>query len=152
MARAMWFYAVQAGDGAVKFGRTVDVTARVAQLAIASPAELRLVAAVPETVIRETDAKRQWADLRVRGEWYKPDPGLIAWLARLPALWKGRTEVIVRRPRKLAPHSRFRPRRCERIDCHKWYIPARRKQRFCSARCRHREWIRSRESLAPAAP
>lgn len=75
---AVWIYAVQAGvDGPVKIGRTRNVRERLADLQSANGEELRLIAAwrgVPKT---EQELHAEYADLRLRGEWFVATPELL---------------------------------------------------------------------------
>lgn len=81
--RLVFIYAIQQGDdGAVKIGKAVDPCERLATLQQGNPAELRGLAAwrcVPET---ETLLHDQFAQYRIRGEWFEPAPELIELVVR----------------------------------------------------------------------
>lgn len=74
-------YFVQMGDdGPVKIGYTQrdKLKARLSVLQTGSPYPLRLRRLVTATRDTERAAHRFFADLRMRGEWFWPDPDLLA--------------------------------------------------------------------------
>lgn len=81
---AVWIYVVQAGsNGPVKIGRTGDVRRRLARLQHANGEELRLIGAWRAPPSMEKELHEDFADLRIRGEWFEPKHDLIAHARRL---------------------------------------------------------------------
>jgi hypothetical protein len=75
-------YFIQAGKaGPIKIGRTVGkVGARMATLQTGSPEPLMLLAAVPGGASVERGIHERFADLRLRGEWFRREPTLLAFI------------------------------------------------------------------------
>src|SRR3954462_9184799 len=75
----MPIYFLQTGDGGpVKIGSTADVRARVQFLQCGSPERLRLLGVVDGDVFDERRVHRLLAAHRIRGEWFKPAPEVLA--------------------------------------------------------------------------
>lgn len=71
-------YFVQHGDGGpIKIGWTADLPARLTDLQIASPVALRVLGTVAGGESVERALHGRFHHLRVRGEWFRPDPELL---------------------------------------------------------------------------
>jgi hypothetical protein len=73
-------YFIQAGeDGAIKIGVTSDDPERRRnQLQVGNPAVLKLLGAIKGDHARERQLHRDLSEWRLEGEWFKPDPTVIA--------------------------------------------------------------------------
>jgi hypothetical protein len=69
-------YFIRAGD-AVKIGHTKNVPSRLRALATASAVRLQVLATVPGGRDREDREHQRWSHLRIRGEWFRADEGLL---------------------------------------------------------------------------
>jgi len=77
-----WTYFVRAGtDGPIKIGSADDVTRRVRHLQSGHMHELRLLGRT--LAIREEAAHQTWLASRIRGEWFRASPELLAWIERV---------------------------------------------------------------------
>lgn len=76
-------YFVQAGDGGpIKIGWTGgDPKARMRDLQTGNPYPLSMLGHVPGSGADETDLHEQFRHLRMVGEWFKPAPDLVAFIA-----------------------------------------------------------------------
>jgi hypothetical protein len=70
-------YFVRGGD-AVKIGRTGNLAARLKALATASAVPLEVLAALPGGRDLEVQLHRRWQHLRLKGEWFRATPDLLA--------------------------------------------------------------------------
>jgi hypothetical protein len=100
-------YFIQVGeDGPIKIGRAKgSPLTRLDALQVGIPFDLRLVAIIPHVSHHlELDLHRRFDHLRIRGEWFKPEPELLdyirenalAWTLRrdqVPAWWFGPWDV-----------------------------------------------------------
>jgi len=82
-------YFVQVGDtGPIKIGRTENLRRRFANLQIGNPAKLRVIGVIPE----EIELHCEFADIALRGEWFKADQRLLEFIERYACLedeWRG---------------------------------------------------------------
>jgi sRNA-binding protein len=77
-------YFVQAGPGGpIKIGIADDLAARVAGLQTANAAKLSLLTWCHGGLPRERELHRQFAALRLHGEWFQPGDELRALIARI---------------------------------------------------------------------
>jgi hypothetical protein len=67
-------YVIQSGKGPCKIGRAQDVRQRLSDLQTSTHEQLRLVAAYEGGVAEETALHRQFAALRLNGEWFDLTP------------------------------------------------------------------------------
>lgn len=75
----IWTYFIQAGvDGPVKIGIAEDVEERLKQLQTGCPDDLRLIGRIRGNC--EADLHKRFERLRLRGEWFKPDVRLMAFI------------------------------------------------------------------------
>ena len=74
-------YFVQCGDdGPIKIGKSSgDMKRRLGELQVGNPVELRLLVSIPGDV--EQAMHMRFARQRIRGEWFRPDPVLLAFVA-----------------------------------------------------------------------
>lgn len=72
-------YFVRQGD-AIKIGHSIDPRQRLSNLQIGLPEELEVLAIVPAEVISEGAAHAKFNHLRLRGEWFRADPELLAFI------------------------------------------------------------------------
>jgi hypothetical protein len=76
-----WLYVVQAGAaGPVKIGTTTNLPRRVAELQVGNAAALTVLLKIPGDGGDEVRLHRRFARLRERGEWFRPDPEILAWI------------------------------------------------------------------------
>lgn len=74
-----WVYFAQAGDnGPIKIGQTRDVHTRIRALRAMHYEEVRLIGVIPETFIPEGRLHIEFDKHRIRGEWFRPDPEILA--------------------------------------------------------------------------
>ena len=80
----VWLYAIQSGDdGPVKIGLTRRPPAeRLAALQVGNPATLRGLAAWRALPLEEAGVHADFAEHRLRGEWFSPAPGLLRFVQR----------------------------------------------------------------------
>ncbi len=75
-------YFIQCGDhGPVKIGFTRSLGARIGQLQRDQSERLRVLAATPGTFQTERTTHARFAHLRIDGEWFRPEPELLAHIA-----------------------------------------------------------------------
>lgn len=76
-------YFIQAGSGPIKIGFSKDVSSRLMDLQVASPANLSLLATIEGYPEDETAVHCQFDGYRIRGEWFQPGPELLNFIASL---------------------------------------------------------------------
>lgn len=86
-----WIYVIQAGGlgGLLKVGRSRDIARRLKDLQKANGEELSVIGAWRDVPEREKELHTAAAGIRVRGEWFLPEPGLIRF-AREMNEWRAR--------------------------------------------------------------
>lgn len=77
-------YFAKAGDR-IKIGWSRKVGVRIAQLQTGNPAPVQLLATVPGARALERQLHTRFAEHRVSGEWFRDDPDLVTYIARLNA-------------------------------------------------------------------
>lgn len=80
-ARKGFVYFIQSEEGPIKIGFSDDPAKRLDQLQVASPSQLRLLGSLPCKSTREAAIHGYFAEHRLRGEWFRPAPELLAWIA-----------------------------------------------------------------------
>lgn len=70
-------------DGPIKIGFTVDMAGRFGALQTSSPHALRLLGTVPGDEERERQIHEEFEHLRMQGEWFKPAPELLDFIAEV---------------------------------------------------------------------
>lgn len=97
-----WLYAIQAGEGGpVKIGTTVNPPQRLKTLQTANPERLRPLALWRGSLDDERALHETYADLRIAGEWFRPDPELLdvlSWLDRASCEWHSEDECLAGEP------------------------------------------------------
>jgi hypothetical protein len=79
-----FIYFIQNGTGEVKIGYTENVRRRLHNLQIASPTTLNVIGQMPGTVSEEREIHHRFAHARLVGEWFRPDPDMIALAKQYP--------------------------------------------------------------------
>ena len=72
-----WVYFCERSDGCIKIGFTTRLERRQLELESADR-DLVWIGEVPGQLADEAWLHRKWAHARVEGEWFKPDPELLA--------------------------------------------------------------------------
>lgn len=79
-----WIYFIRMGiDGPVKIGSAVNPEKRLGQLQTANPYRLTLMAKVPWIAGEEQRLHEAFRHAQMVGEWFRPEPELIAHIASL---------------------------------------------------------------------
>lgn len=87
-AERIYCYAIQAGpDGPIKIGVARKPAERLKTLQTGNASELRGLAAWRVLPYEEAAIHKAFADLRLRGEWFKPAPELIDFVLLRGADW-----------------------------------------------------------------
>jgi len=79
-------YFIQAESGPIKIGFTTDVRGRMAALQTATAEELTLVGIMPGDEQEEAALHARFGSSRIRGEWFRPDEEIRAFISRLPPM------------------------------------------------------------------
>ena len=80
----VWLYAIQAGDGGpIKIGMTRNPAERLATLQQGNAEHLHGIAAWSGFPFEEKQIHQEFADARLRGEWFKPTDALVDLVLRL---------------------------------------------------------------------
>lgn len=81
---ALLVYFIEAGPGGpIKIGSSHDVARRMANMQTAMPFDLRTLATISGANRAESELHRRFKHLRIRGEWYRAEPDLVALIAAL---------------------------------------------------------------------
>lgn len=98
----MWVYAIQAGeDGPVKIGMTVDPPQRIKTLQTANAQPLRPLGLWQGTGADERALHEAFAADRLHGEWFTPNPDLVAlaeWLDGGSCEWHAEGRCLAGEP------------------------------------------------------
>lgn len=103
-------YFVRAGaDGPIKIGFSWNPWARVADLQVGCPEQLRIIVTVKGDRVDERAVHRRFESSRLQGEWFKATPELLAFIVDVV-----RTESLVQaeyyaRDRQFVPAGAIRP-------------------------------------------
>lgn len=90
-------YCITARDlGLVKIGFSENPFVRFSKMQSDSPVALRIERVVAGGVADEQALHRDYAEHRVRGEWFAITPGIEAWMAKLPAAIRTERETPVK--------------------------------------------------------
>lgn len=85
-AQCVYFVQAMTDEAPIKIGISWDVYHRFHNLRTASPFELELLGTITGGKEREQEIHRRFAHLRMRGEWFRPAPELLAFIDEvLPA-------------------------------------------------------------------
>lgn len=74
-------YFVSYEDGPIKIGKTTDLLDRIKTLQTSTPFELKCLGVVPNTNDTESVLHRQFANIRMSGEWFERDETLLSFIA-----------------------------------------------------------------------
>lgn len=72
-------------EGSIKIGTAQDVQQRLKGLQTGHPRALAVLATTPGDNRLESELHERFAHLRIRGEWFRPEPDLLAFIDRLRA-------------------------------------------------------------------
>lgn len=78
-----WVYFIGDGEGMVKIGFSSDPDFRLRQMQSHSPVIMRVLAKRRGGALREAAYHAQFAEHRVRGEWFSPAPAILEEIDRL---------------------------------------------------------------------
>lgn len=85
----IWLYAFQAGNnGPIKIGVSRDPKQRLATLQAMHYETLRPLASERVVPIEEKWLHQAYVHARIRGEWFRPTPDLLTYLAALGDAWE----------------------------------------------------------------
>lgn len=80
----MTVYFIMDEGGAIKIGHSIgNPLARLNGLQTGNPRPLKLLVAIPGGREAEQELHQRFAGLRIRGEWFKPDPRLLGFIEGL---------------------------------------------------------------------
>lgn len=75
-------YFIQAGEGGpIKIGWAYNPSARMSELQIGNPVDLRIIGAVYGDGELESELHRKFRRLKLRGEWFRPGRSLMTYIA-----------------------------------------------------------------------
>lgn len=78
-----WVYFVQdSHSGAIKIGKADRPEQRIKELQTGTPYPLTMLGVVPADRNTEADLQKRFTDARIRGEWFLPEPDLLAFINR----------------------------------------------------------------------
>jgi hypothetical protein len=82
------YFILNQGSNAIKIGRARNVDRRMKSLQTSSPAKLELIKSISvqgkyEAQDLELSLHKQFDDLRITGEWFRAEPGLIDYINQL---------------------------------------------------------------------
>lgn len=87
--RQEWVYFIRAGvSGPVKIGTARDPRKRLSGLQTSTAVPLRILGVVVGGRAQERAFHEQFAHLRLRGEWFVPEPELLQFIAKEASPWK----------------------------------------------------------------
>lgn len=92
----MWIYAIKAERGPIKLGISNNPRRRLGDLQQANATTLRGIAAWRALPIEEKWLHEDFADLRMRGEWFRPHPLLTSYLNMRDEVynWAGNPPIL----------------------------------------------------------
>jgi DNA-binding XRE family transcriptional regulator len=76
------YFIREESSGAIKIGVAKDVYRRLSFLRTAHSSELTLLGVIAGDGLREAALHRQFQHIRLRGEWFRPEPDLLALIAQ----------------------------------------------------------------------
>jgi hypothetical protein len=75
------YFVQESGTGAIKIGVAKDVKARMASLGTGTPHVLTVLGVIDGDVVLEETLHEQFRHARIRGEWFRPVPELLEYIA-----------------------------------------------------------------------
>lgn len=94
-------YFVQSGHGAVKIGFSHNPAGRISSIQGIAADEVRLLGLMEGDIDVERQLHKQFADCRIRGEWFRPASELLAFIGELPKITMPPNRAVGRKPRPL---------------------------------------------------
>ena len=85
MAASYVYFVQPEGGGPIKIGRSIQPQKRISSLSCASPTPLELIATAPGGAFAESSLHSQFSDLRLHGEWFRPEPELLDFIREVQA-------------------------------------------------------------------
>ena len=76
-------YFIGSSDGFIKIGITSDIVERLRNFQVCTPHELTVLASFDGDSYQEWEYHQRFADHRVRGEWFRSHPDILAEIERL---------------------------------------------------------------------
>lgn len=77
-----YVYVLREG-GFVKIGRSINPAQRVLAYNVHSPRPMEVIACLPPSVANEADLHKRFSAYRERGEWFRIEGDLAAWLSEI---------------------------------------------------------------------
>lgn len=96
----MIYFIQPVSGGLIKIGYAINPQKRLAEIQRMSPATLRILATIEGDRKREAELHRQYASLRIYGEWFRAEKRLLEFIGPIPE------SGTLRRARKLAAGKR----------------------------------------------
>lgn len=78
----MIYFLNSISENKIKIGHSIDPCKRIAHLETSHPSPLNLLLVIPGGIKREMEIQKNFADLRVRGEWFESTPGLLEFIEK----------------------------------------------------------------------
>ena len=95
----LYFIECQCAERHIKIGVSCNTHVRLVNMRAHCPYELKLLKAVPDVAHLEIELHKRFAGDRVRGEWFKRTPELLAYIDSLPSPEpKAKAPVVVPEP------------------------------------------------------
>jgi hypothetical protein len=79
------YFVQESGMGAIKIGTTKNVNTRVSDMAVGTPHLLAVLALIDGNHEVEHALHQRFAHARIRGEWFRPVPELLEYIAKVKA-------------------------------------------------------------------
>lgn len=145
----MIYFAQIKGGGAIKIGTTIQLNVRLAQLRCETRREFVVLGILPGSYAEENVLHRRFSRIRHYGEWFKPAPELMDFIAKETSPWDGVDErtfssaqidaEVLRAARIVAAYEDvqlseliseiLRPILAKRLERHRTEEPSRKPQR-----------------------
>ena len=87
----IYFLQAKPGDP-IKIGTTVRLSKRLSEIQQAEAVELGVLGVMDGSFADESAVHRKFLSFRLRGEWFAPDPALLAFIAAETHPWDGEDE------------------------------------------------------------
>ena len=110
-------YFVQAGDGPIKIGSSVNPVHRTISLQNGCPKPVRLLGTTPR--YRELQLHKKFSELRIRGEWFKLDNELARWVCDNTSIKEHEKLRLLRLAKKLVNAPSKKPVRSHKAQHNK---------------------------------
>ena len=78
------YFVQENSSGAIKIGVAKNVNKRVQNMAVSTPHLLAVLAVIDGDQVVEQTLHHRFARARIRGEWFRPVPELLAYIAETP--------------------------------------------------------------------